>query len=361
MKANTLHTSHPHGDQHELYMRRALELAKNGTGRVSPNPLVGCVIVHEGRIIGEGWHREYGGPHAEVNAIKSVKDKSLLEKSILYVSLEPCSHTGKTPPCADLLIRHRIPTVVICNQDPNPVVAGNGIQKLREAGADVITGVLHRDGYELNRRFFTYMLQERPYIILKWAQTSDGFIARENGDSKWISDLYSRQITHKWRCEEDAIMIASGTARADNPLLTVRNWTGRDPLRVVIDRHLSLPRNLNLFDGNVKTVCYNLLKDESSQNISFIKLPQKNFLESLVLSLYEQKIQSVIVEGGAQLLSGFAEAGLWDEARIFVSPKMFLKGISAPALKGALKTNLRLMDDWLKILHPIGEETMPVQ
>ena len=234
---------------HETYMKRAMELAKNGSGQVSPNPLVGCVIVHDGRIIGEGWHKKYGGPHAEVHAIDSVEDKQVLRESTLYVNLEPCSHTGKTPPCADMIISHKLSKVIIANRDNNPLVAGRGIKKLRDAGIAVITDILSNEGQELNARFFTYMEKQRPRIILKWAETSDGFIARKNNDSKWISDEYSRQLVHKWRSEEDAVLVASGTAWHDNPSLSVRDWTGRDPVRIVIDRYLKLGPNQNLFNG----------------------------------------------------------------------------------------------------------------
>ena len=337
---------------HESYMRRALELAKNGVGNVSPNPLVGCVVVHEGRIIGEGWHRKYGEAHAEVNAIADVSDQDLLKQSTLYVNLEPCSHMGKTPPCVDLIIRHGVPTVVIANQDSNPLVGGNGIRKLRQAGVSVITGVLLTGGYELNKRFFTYMEKKRPRIILKWAETSDGFIARKNNDSKWISDEYSRQLVHKWRTEEDAVLIASGTAWYDNPTLNVRDWTGRNPVRVVIDRYLKLGSNQHLFDGTQKTICYNLMKDDEFENLSYVRVEDQNFLDSVVAHLYEQKIQSVIVEGGGQLLESFIHKNLWDEARIFISPKRFTTGVSAPKISGVLKDEIKLQEDWLRIFEP---------
>lgn len=338
---------------HERYMRRALELARNGAGYVSPNPLVGCVIVHNDVIVGEGWHKQYGGPHAEVNAIESVEDKSILEHCTLYVNLEPCTHTGKTPPCVDLVIRHKLGQVVVANEDPNPLVAGNGIRKLRDAGIPVTSGILAEAGYQLNRRFFTYMLKKRAHVILKWAETSDGFIARKSNDSKWISDAYSRQLVHKWRTEEDAILVGSGTAALDNPLLNVRNWTGRNPVRVVIDRHLKLASNLHLFDGKQRTICYNLVKDESRDNLTFVKLPDEKMVESLVKDLFDQKIQSVIVEGGAGILNAFVDAGVWDEARIFVSPHTFSDGVPAPIIQGVLKEQKKLDRDWLKIVEPL--------
>jgi diaminohydroxyphosphoribosylaminopyrimidine deaminase/5-amino-6-(5-phosphoribosylamino)uracil reductase len=346
-------TTSPITDTDKLYMMRAIELAKNGRGFVSPNPLVGCVIVHQGQIVGEGWHKRYGGPHAEVNAVEDVKEKSILRESTLYVNLEPCSHTGKTPPCADLIIRLQVRKVVIANRDQNPLVAGNGIRKLREAGIEVLTDVLANEGYALNDRFFTAMEKRRPRIILKWAETSDGFIARKNNDSKWISDEYSRQLVHKWRTEEDAVLVASGTAWHDNPSLNVRNWTGRNPVRVVIDRFLKLGPNQHVFDGSQKTLCYNLVKDEVRENLTFVRLEKTNFLESLIRHLYSQNIQSVIVEGGGQLLNSFIKSGLWDEARIFVSPKEFKTGVPAPVITGVLREARQLDHDWLKILEHV--------
>ncbi len=338
---------------HEVYMRRAIELARIGSGNVSPNPLVGSVAVYNDRVIGEGWHKQYGGPHAEVNAIEDVKERSLLKDCTLYVNLEPCSHTGKTPPCADMIIGLGIQHVVVANQDPNPVVAGNGIRKMREAGIRVTTGILAHEAYQLNRRFFTYMQRSRPHIILKWAETADGFIARENYDSRWISDEYSRQLVHKWRAEEDAILVGSGTARHDNPSLNVRNWTGRDPVRVVIDRHLRLHSDLNLFDRKQRTICYNLAKDEARENLLYVKVPESDLPESIVKHLFSEKIQSVIVEGGAQILKSFIEADLWDEARIFISPKTFEKGIPAPAIRGKSNDPVKLSSDWLRIIERV--------
>lgn len=348
----------PIDHSHEIYMRRALELALNGSGSVSPNPLVGCVIVHGGNIIGEGWHEKYGSYHAEVNAIEDVINKELLGESTLYVNLEPCSHTGKTPPCADIIIRHGLRKVVIANKDINPLVAGNGIRKLRDAGMSVLTDVLRSEGLELNKRFFTYMGKKRPHIILKWAETSDGFIARKNNDSKWISDYYSRQLVHKWRAEEDAVLVASGTAWYDNPTLNVRDWTGRDPVRIVIDRHLKLGANQHLFDRKQKTICYNLVKEDSDQNLSYVRLDGKNFLESMVENLFQKKIQSIIVEGGGQLLNSFIKAGLWDEARIFVSPERFEQGILAPDIRGEIRELRKLDNDWLKVLVPAHRQIL---
>lgn len=338
----------------ESYMKRALELALNGAGNVSPNPLVGCVIVHDGRIIGEGWHKRYGDVHAEVNAIEAVANKSLLESSTVYVNLEPCSHVGKTPPCADLLIRHKVQKVVIANQDSNPLVAGRGIKRLRDAGIAVITGVLSKQGSDLNKRFFTYMKMKRPHIILKWAQTSDDFIARENHDSKWISDGYSRQLVHKWRSEEDAVLVGPATAMHDNPELNVRDWSGRNPVRILIDRYLKVNPSLLLFDRKIKTICYNTIKDEEHHNLVYVRLKPEHFIEEMTRHLYQQKIQSVIVEGGAQILEGFIAASLWDEARIFTSPQFFGRGIPAPEISGVLSAVDKLDADWLKVLIPLS-------
>lgn len=344
----------PIAHSHEAYMKRAIELAMNGSGNVSPNPLVGCVVVHDGNIVGEGWHKKYGEAHAEVNAIEDVSDKSILTECTLYVNLEPCSHQGKTPPCADLIISHKLQKVIIANQDINPLVAGNGIKKLRDAGITVIPDILAKEGLELNKRFFTYMQKKRPRIILKWAETADGFIARKNNDSRWISDVYSRQLVHKWRSEEDAVLVGSGTAWYDNPILNVRDWSGRDPVRIVIDRYLKLGANQNLFSRKQKTICYNLTKDEASENLMYVSLKKDNFLNAMLQHLYKQGIQSVIVEGGGKILQSFIEANLWDEARIFISPQQFYSGVPAPRLTGVLLDDRKLDNDWLKIMAPLA-------
>lgn len=318
----------------ELYIKRTFDLARLGLGKVSPNPLVGCVIVHQDKIIGEGWHKRYGEAHAEVNAINSVVDKSLLPESTVYVNLEPCAHFGKTPPCADLLVSYGVKRVVIANIDTNPFVGGQGLQKLEEAGIAVTTGVLQKEGASLNKRFFSSLKEKRPYIILKWAETADGFLARKNHDSKWISGEASRKVVHKWRSEEDAIMVGSQTAHYDNPRLNVRDWSGRDPVRVVIDRHLRLLHTLNLLDGSQPTLCYNLTRESSENNLTHVKLKENNFIEALLSDLYARDIRSIIIEGGAELLNLFITAGLWDEARIFVSPTRFEEGIAAPKIMG---------------------------
>lgn len=337
----------------QLFMRRAFELAGLGVGHVSPNPRVGCVIVHDGRIIGEGWHQKYGEAHAEVNAIQSVQTPELLNESTLYVNLEPCSHFGKTPPCADLLIRHRVKKVVVANRDSNPLVGGKGLAKLREAGIEVVEGVLEKEGRQLNQRFFTAIEKQRPYIILKWAQTTDGFVARESYESKWISGEESRQRVHQWRAEEDGVLVGTRTAAHDNPVLNVRDWSGRSPVRIVIDRYLRLSDKLHLFDGSQRTLCYNTLKNETHGSLHFLRLDESNFIEDLVKDLLKQRVQSVIIEGGTQTLQLFIEGGLWDEARIFKSPRSFGKGIAAPVLTGKLSSAETLGVDTLEIYRPL--------
>ncbi len=330
-----------------------MQLANLGRGYVSPNPMVGCVIVHEGKIIGEGYHRKFGEAHAEVNAVASVADKDLLKESTVYVNLEPCSHYGKTPPCVDLLVKHRVKKVVIANMDTHPKVAGEGIRKLREAGIEVITGILNRQGHELNKRFFTQIERNRPYLVLKWAQSSDGFIAHSNYDSKWISNEYSRQLVHKWRSEEDAILVGTKTVFHDNPRLNVRNGAGRDPVRMVIDRFLKLSDKLHVFDRSQKTLVYNLLKHEEHENLILVRLDEQNFLEQLLHDANGRGIQSILIEGGAQTIQYFVDQGLWDEARVFSSPRTMGKGIEAPVLKGNLLHTESVMTDKLWYYHPI--------
>jgi diaminohydroxyphosphoribosylaminopyrimidine deaminase/5-amino-6-(5-phosphoribosylamino)uracil reductase len=337
----------------ELLITRAFELAKMGSGSVSPNPLVGCVIIKDDKIIGEGWHRKYGESHAEVNALESVADKSLLVGSTVYVNLEPCSHFGKTPPCADALIKSAVKKVVISNHDPNPLVAGSGIKKLLEAGIQVTTGVLEKEGRDLNKRFFTFHEKKRPHVILKWAQTQDGFVARSNYESRWISNEFSRQLVHKWRSEEDAILVGTKTAFHDNPSLTVRAWSGKNPVRLVIDRSLRLDSTLQLFDKSTPTICFNLLKQEEQTNLKYIKLDEIDLVGQLVKYLYGTKIQSVLVEGGSQTLSLFVHANLWDEARIFTSTNTFQEGIEAPMLKGELISQQQLSTDLLSYFKPV--------
>lgn len=335
----------------EFFMRRAVELARAGLGSVSPNPLVGCVIVHEGQIIGEGYHQRYGEAHAEVNAIRSVARSELIPHSTLYVTLEPCSHFGKTPPCADLIIRHRIPKVVVANLDMNPLVSGKGIGKLQDAGIEVQMGVLATEAAAVNRRFFTFMRHKRPYIILKWAESAEGFMASADRRPVWISNPLSRQLVHKWRSEEDAVLTGSGTALHDNPRLNVRDFPliGRQPLRILIDRQLQLPSHLHLFDGSQPTLCYNLHKTEERPNLIWQQLPAENFLAAMFADLYERKIQSVLVEGGPELLQTLLDGGYWDEIRLFRSARTMGAGISAPRPKGELICRENILGDELLI------------
>lgn len=314
-------------------MQHALDLAWRGKGKTKTNPMVGCVIVYQDQIIGEGWHEVYGGLHAEPNAVNSVQDKSLIGKSTIYVTLEPCAHFGKTPPCADLIASLKPKRLVICNLDPNPLVAGKGLEKVKAVGTEIITGVLKEKGYALNKRFFTFHEKKRPYVILKWAQTADGFIARENYDSKWISCAASRTLVHRWRSEEDAIMVGTNTAIHDNPQLNVRMVEGKDPLRVVIDKSLRIPSAYHLFDKSQATICYTSDKEEEQEDLIFKKIDfNKKIVPQLLADLYDRKVQSIIIEGGNQLLAEFMELELWDEARIFKSQTTFEKGIAAPKI-----------------------------
>jgi diaminohydroxyphosphoribosylaminopyrimidine deaminase/5-amino-6-(5-phosphoribosylamino)uracil reductase len=338
---------------HIRYMSRALELAEWGRGYVSPNPLVGCVIVYEDTILGEGWHREYGGPHAEVHAVQSIKDRGLLPESTVYVSLEPCAHWGKTPPCANFLVDNRVKRVVIAATDPNPLVGGKGIEILKNAGIEVVTGIMEKEARWQNRRFFTQIEKQRPYVILKWAETKDGFLARENFDSKWISNTQSRQLVHKWRAEEDAVLIGKNTAAYDNPRLDVRDWVGKNPVRIVLDSRLDLPGGLKIFDGKIPTLVFNTLQSASKENVAWIKLEEIHPLPILE-QLYSRKIQSLIVEGGSQVLQEFIQAGLWDEARVFTSPTHFERGIPAPALNQNPSETLSIGTDRLDIYYYHG-------
>ena len=331
-------------------MQRALDLAERGKGAVRPNPLVGCVLVHEGKIIGEGYHEQYGGPHAEVNAIASVTDPKLLAAATAYVSLEPCSHWGKTPPCANLLVEKGIKSVVVATLDPNPLVSGKGVKLLEEAGISVQVGLLEREARWQNRRFFCQQEKHRPYLILKWAQTQDRFIARENFDSKWISSLQSRQLVHQWRAAEQAILVGKNTALHDNPRLNVRDWTGSDPIRVVLDSKLELPADLHLFDQQIPTLCYNLLKSEKLTNLEWVQLPQLS-LEALMADLHARQIQSVLIEGGSQTIHQFLAAGLWDEARVFTAPIQFERGIAAQKLTQTPAESHAIGEDQLDIYY----------
>jgi diaminohydroxyphosphoribosylaminopyrimidine deaminase/5-amino-6-(5-phosphoribosylamino)uracil reductase len=334
----------------ERFMQRALGLAPLGVGYVSPNPLVGCVLVHENRIIGEGWHQRYGEAHAEVNAVNSVENQALLREATAYVTLEPCSHWGKTPPCADLLIRHGLKRVVVCNDDPNPLVAGQGLAKLRAAGIEVTTGVLADQGRTLNRRFFTAIEQQRPYVILKWAETADGYLAGPNGEPIPISNRLSQQLVHRWRSEEDAILVGTNTALRDNPRLDVRHWTGRNPVRVVLDRRGTLPPALHLFDGTPPTIRYTEAGVPERPGVTTARLePAADLFPQILKDLHARRIQSVLIEGGTRVLQSLLDSGTWDEIRRFRSPKVLGRGVPAPVLQAASTTRERLMGDELSV------------
>ena len=320
-------------------MQRCLELALKGLGNVAPNPLVGAVLVKDGKIIGEGYHRQYGQPHAEVNAVKLFvdapgNDAVELSKAALYVNLEPCNHHGMTPPCTELIIQYKIPEVVIGCADPNRKTKISGMEALTKAGCKVMTGVLKNESEELNRRFITFHAKKRPYIILKYAQSKDGFIAPEknSGKESWLTNQWSRKLVHKWRSEEPAIMVGTNTAITDNPFLTTRFWTGKNPLRVVIDRRLRLPSLLNIFNADAPTLIFNESRNKSSSNIEFVKVNFENSIKEILHSLYARQVQSVIVEGGARLLESIIEKNLWDEARVFTADKYLVRGIGSPVL-----------------------------
>lgn len=321
--------------EEEKYIKRCIQLAKNGLCNVAPNPMVGAVIVCDGRIIGEGYHVRCGEAHAEVNAIRSVKDTSLLKRSTIYVSLEPCSHYGKTPPCADLIIEKQIPRIVIGCQDPFSEVSGRGIKKLREAGREVIVGVLEQECKQLVRRFITFNTLHRPYITLKWAESADHFIDRERtgGIPTVLSSSLSTMLVHKKRAENDAIMVGRRTAMLDDPSLTVRNWYGKNPVRVVLDRTLSLPTSFHLFDGSVATLVFTEKEHSNQHNLTYIKIDfTKDILAQIMDALFQRKIQSLLIEGGRQLLQTFINSNLWDEAFIEQCPAMLHSGVKAPEI-----------------------------
>ena len=317
-------------------MHRCIELAQNGAGNVSPNPMVGAIVVYDDKVLGEGYHQRYGEAHAEVNAINAVKDKSLLSKATIYVSLEPCVHFGKTPPCSDLIIESKIPNAVIGCRDSYTEVDGKGIEKLRKAGVNVIFGVLEKDCLDLNKRFFTFHEKKRPYIILKWAQSQDGFMDKIRTDTcptiNWITHPNTKQLTHKWRSEEDAILIGKNTAISDNPELTTRAVDGKNPIRIVIDRKLELSKDLKIFNTVAKTIILNELKNEGNESILYRKLLFESFFDDLWEICAENDITSLIIEGGAFTLNQFIEKDLWDEARVLTGNPLFVEGVIAPQL-----------------------------
>lgn len=341
-------------------MKRCLELAALGAGKTSPNPMVGAVIVHNGEIIGEGYTSPYGGAHAEVNAVRSVIDqvgevkaRELFSESTIYVSLEPCAHFGKTPPCADMIVDMGFKEAVIACLDPFAKVNGLGLKKLQDAGIRTEVGVMEDDAKWVNRRFFTKLKEFRPYVILKWAETADGYFAPVSGQ-RWISNQASKQLVHKWRSEEDAILVGKRTAELDNPSLTVREWQGRNPKRILIDKNLELAESLSIFDEAAETIIFNAKKTDWQGNRKYIELENFDLYlpQQILYQLYLMDVQSIIVEGGRKTLDLFIQAGLWDEARVFVGAESWAEGIEAPKLIGELKKEIKVGSDQLKIYLP---------
>ena len=341
--------------QHQRYMQRALELAGRGKGVVSPNPMVGAVLVHNETIISEGWHHQYGDVHAEVDCIQNVPSSllHLIPESTLYVTLEPCAHHGKQPPCAPRILQEGIKKIVVCNDDPFEKVSGKGFEILAKGGVDITRRICASQGLWLNRRFFTFHKNKRPYIVLKWAQSADGFVAPANRKRTTISNHYSHTLTHKWRTEESAIAVGYNTALHDNPQLTARLWKGKQPLRIVVDSNLTLPQTHALLDSGAETWIFNALKNFSSDKTTFIKYQAAEMLpERMLQRLSEAGHTSIIIEGGAIFLASFINAGLWDEARIFSSKRTLDDGIQAPTLKDArLAVTTDIANDVLHIFQ----------
>lgn len=326
---------------HEFYIKRCLQIAKNGLGTTRPNPMVGSVIVYNNQIIGEGFTSKYGGNHAEVNAINSVSNKALLKLATLYVTLEPCSHYGKTPPCSDLIIKYSIPNVVIGCVDDYEKVAGQGIKKLKESGCHVMVGVLENECKMHHKRFFTFHNKKRPYILLKWAETLDGFMAPETKKEQnpvWISNKHSRQLVHKWRAQEQAILVGTNTVLQDNPALTTRDWAGNNPVRIVIDQQDKLPKHLAIFNNDAKTIIINKNSIDFSKAIAI----------QICNLLFQNNITSVIIEGGKKTLQTFIDENLWDEARVFIGQTAFKTGIKAPQINTKLASKKQIKNDILK-------------
>ena len=334
---------------HEQFMKRCLVLAIRGLGKVAPNPMVGCAIVHDGKIIGEGYHQKYGEGHAEVNAINSVANQKILKNSTLYVNLEPCSHFGKTPPCANLILEKKIPRVVIGSFDPNPLVSGKGIEMLKRVGVEVITEVLKTEADFLNRRFITFHAKHRPYIILKWAQSADGFMALNEPKQFWLTNNESKKLTHKWRTEEKGILVGKNTVEIDDCELTARLWVGENPVRMVIDQKLSLPLNRKIFNGEARTLIFNEIKNEDSGTKTYVQIDfTGNVTEQILAELYKQNILSVTIEGGSTTLVQFIAANLWDEARVFTTSHILNSAKRAPQITGRIFEGLEIEDNFLK-------------
>ena len=337
---------------HEYYIKRCLEISKQGIGTTRPNPSVGAVLVVDDNIVGEGFTSPYGGNHAEVNAISSVKNDEDLKKATIYVTLEPCSHYGKTPPCADLIVKSGIKKVVIGCVDVNEIVAGRGVERLQNEGCEVVVGVLEKECKAHHKRFFTFHSKKRPYIILKWAQTQDGFIAPKNRVKQapvWITQKVSRQLVHKWRGEEHSILVGTTTILDDNPSLDVRSWRGENPLRIVIDKDLKIPKDLKVYDDSVKTIFINQKVTTSNENLFFEKINfSKPIAHQICQVLFKHKVQSLIVEGGRKTIQTFIDENLWDEARVFSGLVKFNEGTKAPNLDVPFLNEENLMGDSLK-------------
>lgn len=333
-----------------IYMQRCLELAKLGQSKAAPNPMVGCVIVHKGVIIGEGYHQKYGEAHAEVNAINSVKDKNLLTESTLYVNLEPCAHYGKTPPCALLIKTHKIPHVVIGCIDPYSEVAGKGVEILKEAGIKVTIGILEKESLHLNKRFLTFHQKKRPYIILKWAESKDGFIDGYDATPKWLTNEESRAIVHKMRDEEAAIMVGTNTVKKDNPSLTIRSWAGQNPVRITIDRNKTIERENHIFDAQAQNIIFTNKDSSTEANNEWVNIDfAQDILPQCMNTLYKKGINSVIVEGGEQLLNSFIESELWDEAWQFIGTCRLKNGVKAPSINHNINKSMHIKNVNLNI------------
>lgn len=336
-------------------MQRCFDLARLGAGHTSPNPMVGAVLVHQGRIIGEGYHTRYGHPHAEVEAVRSVlpEDRPLIREATLYVSLEPCSIHGRTPPCTDLIIREQIPRVVVSHLDFSPGVNGQGIAILRRHGVQVQEGVLEEEGRRLSQARNIFVTRQRPYIILKYAQTANGFLARTDGQQLWLSNAFSKRLVHRWRAEIDAILVGTNTVMLDNPVLNTRLIPGPSPIRVIPDRQLRLPRDLHVFKDDIPTLVYTTrpIPEHQYQQTEFIQLPTPAFLQELLADLQQRNVQTLMVEGGSKVLGWFLEEQVWDEARVFHTPRYLPEGLPAPVMSMAPERRFRLLNDRLEVYY----------
>jgi diaminohydroxyphosphoribosylaminopyrimidine deaminase/5-amino-6-(5-phosphoribosylamino)uracil reductase len=341
---------------HNQYLQRCLQLAALGAGNTAPNPMVGAVLVHNDRILGEGYHRQYGEAHAEVNCLSRVAeaDKPLIPDSTLYVSLEPCSHFGKTPPCVDLILKHDIKKVVIGAQDVASHVNGQGIQKLKEHGVEILEYDYQAECVYSNRRFFTFHQKKRPYLILKWAQSADGFIGKTD-ERVSLSNPITNMLVHKWRSEESAIWVGFKTALLDNPRLNVRHHTGKNPVRIVLDRDLTLPHTHHLFNDDAETIVFNFKRSQQNQNISYVRIDSMNYLEEILQELHARNILSVLVEGGQKLHRELIHAQLYDELRKIETPSFLHQGVKAPSLPENIRCtqNIPVLSDQISIYHPI--------